>query len=61
MEGKVALEEHFSTELNNRHWNSKGEEEWNGKTYAQDVERRLLDLERCIADMDRTGIQRCIL
>jgi hypothetical protein len=54
MEGKIALEEHFSTELNNRHWNAKGEEERNGKTYAQDVECRLLDPGRCIADMDRT-------
>jgi hypothetical protein len=46
MEGKVALEQHFSTELNNWHWSAKSEEERNGKTYAQDVERRLLDPER---------------
>jgi hypothetical protein len=43
MEGKVAFEEHFSTGLNNRHWNAKGEEDRNGKVYAREVERRLLD------------------
>jgi gamma-resorcylate decarboxylase len=31
MEGKVALEEHFSTELNNPHWNAKGEEDRTAK------------------------------
>jgi gamma-resorcylate decarboxylase len=61
MEGKVALEEHFSTELNNRHWNAKGEEERNGRAYAQDVERRLVDPDLCVAEMDRCGIERCIL
>jgi len=25
MDGKVALEEHFSTELNNQYWDAKGE------------------------------------
>jgi predicted TIM-barrel fold metal-dependent hydrolase len=57
MEGKVALEEHF----NNRHWNAKSEEERNGKAYAQDVERCLLDSHQCIEEMDRAGIERCIL
>lgn len=61
MEGKVALEEHFSTALNNEHWNAKGEEDRNGKGYAQDVERRLLDPDLCVAEMDRCGIDRCIL
>jgi gamma-resorcylate decarboxylase len=61
MEGKVALEEHFSTELNNRHWNAKSEEDRNGKAYAQDVERRLVDPGLCVAEMDRCGIERCIL
>jgi Amidohydrolase len=51
MEGKVALEEHFSTELNNRHWNAKSEEDRNGKAYAQDVERRLVDPGLCVAEM----------
>jgi gamma-resorcylate decarboxylase len=61
MEGKVALEEHFSTELNNRHWNAKGEEDRNGKAYAQDVERRLVDPDLFVAEMDRCGIEHCIL
>jgi predicted TIM-barrel fold metal-dependent hydrolase len=61
MDGKVALEEHFSTEMNNRHWNAKSEEDRNGKVYAQDIERRLLDPELCIAEMDRAGIELCIL
>jgi hypothetical protein len=58
MEGKVALEEHFSTELNNRHWNAKSEEDRNGKAYAQDVERRLVDPGLCVAEMDRCGTAR---
>jgi predicted TIM-barrel fold metal-dependent hydrolase len=61
MDGKVTLEDHFSTVLNNKHWNAKGEEDRNGKAYAQDVERRLLDPEMCIAEMDRSGIELCIL
>ncbi len=61
MEGKVALEEHFSTELNNRFWNAKSEEDRNGKAYAQDVERKLLDPAQCVAEMDRAGIERCIM
>jgi gamma-resorcylate decarboxylase len=61
MEGKVALEEHFSTELNNRHWNAKSEEDRNGKACAQDVERRLVDPALCVAEMDRCGVERCIL
>jgi len=61
MDGKVALEEHFSTELNNQYWDAKGEEGRNGKAYAQDVERRLLDPALCVAEMDRAGIEFCIL
>jgi predicted TIM-barrel fold metal-dependent hydrolase len=61
MDGKVALEEHFSTELNNRFWDANGEEERNGKAYAQDVERRLLDPALCVAEMDRAGVEMCIL
>lgn len=61
MEGKIALEEHFSTEMNNQLWDAKGEEDRNGLAYAQDVERRLLDAETCIAEMDRAGIEHCIL
>lgn len=61
MDGKVALEEHFSTALNNSNWNAKGEEDRNGKAYAQDVERRLLDPDACVAEMDRAGIEMCIM
>jgi predicted TIM-barrel fold metal-dependent hydrolase len=61
MEGKIALEEHFSTELNNKYWNAKGEETRNGREYAQDVERRLLDPTACLREMDRAGIEMCIM
>lgn len=61
MEGKIALEEHFSTALNNSYWNAKGEEDRNGKDYAQDVERRLLDPELCLKEMDRAGIELSIM
>ena len=61
MEGKIALEEHFSTKLNNQNWNAKGEEDRNGKDYAQDVERRLLDPETCVREMDRAGVELCIV
>ena len=61
MDGKIALEEHFSTEANNSYWNAKGEEDRNGKGYAQDVERRLLDPELCIAEMDRSGVEMSIM
>lgn len=61
MEGKIALEEHFSTELNNRYWNAKGEEGRNGRGYAQDVERRLLDPEACLVEMDRAGVEFAIM
>ena len=61
MEGKIALEEHFSTPANNARWNAKGEEDRNGKAYAEDVERRLLDPAACVAEMDRAGIETCIM
>lgn len=61
MEGKIALEEHFSTELNNKYWNAKGEETRNGLDYAQDVERRLLNPEACVREMDRAGIDMCVM
>ena len=61
MDGKVALEEHFSTTLNNKQWDAKGEEDRNGQAYAKDVERRLLDPDLCIAEMDRAGIDVCIM
>ncbi len=61
MEDKIALEEHFSTELNNKYWDAKGEEGRNGREYAQDIERRLLDPELCLREMDRAGVELCIL
>jgi predicted TIM-barrel fold metal-dependent hydrolase len=61
MEGKIAIEEHFSTELNNQYWNAKGEEQRNGRVYAQDVEQRLLDPAGCLREMDRAGIELCLL
>ena len=61
MEGKIALEEHFSTELNNQNWDAAGEESRNGKAYSQDIERRLLDPEACVREMDRAGIEVCVM
>jgi gamma-resorcylate decarboxylase len=61
VEGKIALEEHFSTELNNRLWDAKGEETRNGVAYTRDIERRLLDVKACLTEMDRSGIEMCIL
>jgi gamma-resorcylate decarboxylase len=61
VEGKIALEEHFSTELNNRLWDAKGEETRNGVAYTREIERRLLDVKACLTEMDRSGIEMCIL
>jgi gamma-resorcylate decarboxylase len=63
MEGKIALEEHFSTPMNNGLWDAKGEEARNGVAYSRDVERRLTDTGACLMEMDRAraGIEMCIL
>lgn len=61
MDGKVTFEEHMSTERNNKHWDAKGEEGRNGHAYSKDVERRLLDTDTHLAEMDRAGIEFCIL
>jgi gamma-resorcylate decarboxylase len=61
MEGKIALEEHFSTESNNEYWDAKGEESRNGVDYARDIEKRLLDAELCLSEMDRAGIEMSII
>jgi predicted TIM-barrel fold metal-dependent hydrolase len=61
VEGKIALEEHFSTALNNSHWDAKGEETRNGREYAQDIERRLLDPDLCLREMDLAGIELCVM
>jgi gamma-resorcylate decarboxylase len=61
MEGKVALEEHFSTELNNTYRDAKGEESRNGMEYMRDIEERLLDAELCLREMDRAGVEMSII
>ena len=61
MEGKVAIEEHFSTELNNKNWDAAGEENRNGKEYSRDIERRLLSPDRCLREMDLAGIEFCVM
>jgi predicted TIM-barrel fold metal-dependent hydrolase len=61
MDGKIALEEHFSTDLNNRYWDAKGEESRNGRIYAEDIERRLLDIDLYLTEMDRAGIELAVL
>ena len=61
MEGKIAIEEHFSTELNNQFWDAAGESSRNGLAYTRDIENRLLDPELCLRDMDRAGIEFCVL
>ncbi len=61
MDGKIALEEHFSTEENNKYWDAHGEENRNGRDYAKDIERRLLDPDTCVREMDRAGIELCVL
>ncbi len=61
MKGKIVLEEHLTTPLNNSLWDSSGEAARNGKAYMNDVERKLLDTEQRIAEMDRCGIDVAIL
>jgi gamma-resorcylate decarboxylase len=56
MKGKIVLEEHLTTPLNNSLWDSSGEAARNGKAYMDDVERKLLDTEQRIAEMDDCGI-----
>jgi 2,3-dihydroxybenzoate decarboxylase len=61
MDGKIAIEEHFSTDLNNELWDAKREEGRNGRDYTRDIERRLLDADHCVHEMDRAGIEFCIM
>ncbi len=61
MDSKIAIEEHISTELNNSYWDAKGEEDRNGHAYSQDIERRLLDSDTTLTEMDRAGIEFSIL
>jgi gamma-resorcylate decarboxylase len=61
MKGKIVLEEHLSTSLNNSLWDAAGEAARNGKAYMDDVESRLLDVDRRIEEMDRHGIDIAIV
>lgn len=61
MKGKIVLEEHVTTPLNNSLWDSSAEVARNGKAYMNDVERRLLETEQRIAEMDRCGIDIAVL
>lgn len=61
MKGKIVLEEHVTTPLNNSLWDSSGEAARNGKAYMDDVERKLLETEQRITEMDRCGIDMAVL
>ncbi|MFB8275999.1 amidohydrolase family protein [Nocardia colli] len=61
MHGKIALEEHLSTPANNRLWDSSGEALRNGAAYMADIERRLLDVDQRLAEMDRCGIAKAVV
>jgi predicted TIM-barrel fold metal-dependent hydrolase len=61
MKGKIVLEEHLTTVLNNSLWDASGESGRNGKAYMDDVEGKLLDTERRIVEMDQCGIDIAIL
>jgi 2,3-dihydroxybenzoate decarboxylase len=61
MQGKIVLEEHVTTPLNNSLWDSSGEAARNGKAYMDDVEHKLLETEQRIAEMDRCGIEIAVL
>lgn len=61
MNGKIVLEEHVSSELNNSVWDSAGETARNGKAYMDDVEWRLLDSDRRVEEMEQNGIDISII
>ncbi|MCF6475757.1 amidohydrolase [Nonomuraea sp. MG754425] len=61
MDGKIALEEHVTTPRNNELWDAAGEAARNGKDYMADVERRLLEVDERVKEMDRYGIEATIL
>ncbi|MCA8037206.1 amidohydrolase family protein [Burkholderia semiarida] len=61
MKDKIVLEEHLTTEFNNGLWDASGEAARNGKAYMEDVDARLLDADRRIDEMDRSGIDIAIL
>src|SRR5271169_3979444 len=61
MRAKWALEEHLSTDENNKLWDSWGEAARNGRSYMDYVEAHLLDVEERLRIMDATGVERAIL
>ncbi|MDR5816879.1 MULTISPECIES: amidohydrolase family protein [unclassified Caballeronia] len=61
MKGKIVLEEHLSTALNNSLWDSAGEAARNGKACMSDVNMRLMDVERRLEEMDRNDIDIAVL
>ena len=61
MKGKIALEEHVSSTEYNNLWDSTGEANRNGKAYMDDVEWRLLEVEKRLEIMDKTGIEKTII
>lgn len=61
MRGLIALEEHLSTPRNNELWDAAGEAARNGRAYTADVDAKLVDAERRIALMDRSGIETAIV
>ena len=61
MKGKIALEEHVSTEENNKRWDLRFEAARHGKHYMANVERRLFDTETRLEEMDEFGIETAIL
>lgn len=60
MDGKIALEEHFSTKENNGLWDSAGEANRNGKAYMDHVDAKLMDPGELIRLMDKHGIEMTI-
>jgi len=56
VKGKIALEEHLSTEEHMRVWDRAQEAARNGKAYMEAVEYQLLNSAHRIEQMDRFGI-----
>jgi 2,3-dihydroxybenzoate decarboxylase len=61
MKGKITLEEHVSTEENNKLWDLEFEAARHGRDYMANVERRLSDSEQRLEEMDKFGIETMIL
>ena len=61
MQNKITLEEHVSSADNNALWDDKGEAQRNGQAYMDDVEWKLLDVDKRLDIMDQCGIDATIL